>query len=405
MSDQIEEKTIHEEVTIDGALWQQLLDLTDGAAAVCYQCGVCTAVCPWGLVKEETVSVRKYMRDAQLGILPENGNENVWLCTTCAQCEAYCPRSVSISEVFRGLRYIAWENRKTEDGLPSALWSVYWNNNPWAQPPSQRTQWAKDLDIPMFDPDQHEVLLYVGCAASYDRRAQQIARSLVRVFRAADVSFGILGDDEPCCGETVMNLGHKPYFQEIVQQTSQAFEEKGVTQLVTVSPHSYDVFKNRYQGLGRGFQPIHYTQYLAMLLEEGRLQFDSLDEQQVTFHDPCYLARHNEQTEAPRMVLSAIQGLELVEMENAGVDTLCCGGGGGRMLMETAAGERFSDLRVQEALETGATILATACPFCVSCLEDSLKAQKIDNIVVMDIVEIAALALAEQEQKEAITHG
>lgn len=406
MMDEVEEKVIQDEVTIDGALWQQLLDLTDGAAAICYQCGVCTAACPWGLVKEETVSIRKYMRDAQLGILPQNGdNDNVWLCTTCAKCEAYCPRGVSISEVFRGLRYIAWENHKAEEGLPSALWSVYWNNNPWAQPPSQRTHWAKDLDLPMFDPKQHEVLLYVGCAASYDRRAQQIARSLVKVFRAADVSFGILGNDEPCCGETVMNLGHKPYFQEIVEQTSQVFEEKGVTQLVTISPHSYDVFKNRYKGLSKSFEPIHYTQYLAMLIKAGKLQFKQLDEQQVTFHDPCYLARHNVQTEAPRNILNAIEGLDLVEMENTGVDTLCCGGGGGRMLMETAAGERFSDLRVQEALETGAKILATACPFCVSCLEDSLKAQKIDNIVVMDIVEIAALALTEQEQKEAIAHG
>jgi Fe-S oxidoreductase len=378
---------------IDDALWEELIELTGGAAAPCYQCGVCTTTCPWSLVKDEVVSVRRFIRQAQLGL--QDGNHDLWLCTTCAQCEAYCPRGVPISEVFRGLRYLAWERRATPEGLPSLLWSVYWNNNPWSQPPSQRSQWAKDQPLPTFDPKRHEILFYVGCTSSYDRRAQKVARALARLLKAGEVSFGSLGDDEPCCGEAALNVGHKPYFEETAQQAARVFQEKGVTQLVTVSPHCYDVFKNHYPSFNGDFQPFHYTQYLAGLVDEGRLAFEGAVNLKVVFHDPCYLARHNDESQAPRRVLEAVPGVELVEMENAGLDTLCCGGGGGRMWLETASGERFSDLRVQEACRTGAGVLATACPFCITCLEDSLKAQKIEDLAVMDVAEIAALALVE----------
>ena len=189
-----------EPIVINDEVWDELLEITGGAAAVCFQCGVCTAICPWGLVKEEALSVREYVRQAQLGL--PNGNENLWLCTTCGQCEAYCPRGVRIAEVFRGLRSLAWKRNQVEAGLPTLLWSVHWNNNPWEQPPSQRSQWAKSLELPIFDPEAHEILYYVGCTTSYDRRAQKIAQALVRLFRAAGVSFGILGEEEPCSGRT-----------------------------------------------------------------------------------------------------------------------------------------------------------------------------------------------------------
>ncbi len=381
------------EVTvIDDALWEALVDLTHGAAMLCYQCGVCTATCPWGLVKRETVSVRTLIRQAQLGI--RENSKNLWLCATCSQCEAYCPRGVPIANVFRGLRYLAWERRETPQGLPSLLWSIYWNNNPWSQPPSQRSHWAKDIVVPTYNPSQHEILFYVGCTSSYDTRAQKIAQALVQLLSAAGVSFGTLGDDEPCCGEAALNVGHGPYFQEIVQKTSEIFKEKGIRQLVTISPHCYDVFKNHYLQIDGGFEAQHYTQYLAGLVEQNRLKFESSVELRVAFHDPCYLARHNAETKAPRQVLDAIPGVELVEMTNTGQDTLCCGGGGGRMWLETAVGERFSDLRVQEALATRAQVLATTCPFCIACLEDSVKAEKIQGLEVMDVAEIATLAVA-----------
>ncbi len=383
----------HEIVFIDDELWERMIELTGGGAALCYQCGVCTATCPWGEVKQEPLSVRKFMRQAQLGF--QNGNDSLWLCMTCAQCEAYCPRGVNITDIFRGLRTIAWEQRTMMAGLPSLLWSVYWNNNPWSQPPSQRSGWAKGLDIPAFNPQEHEILLYSGCTASYDRRAQNIARALVELLQSAGVSFGYLGEDEPCCGEAVLSVGHKPYFLEIAQSTSRLFQERGVADLVTISPHCYDVFKNHYPASAgsNGITPHHYTRYLQGLIEDGRLIFDGHLDAQVTFQDPCYLGRHNGEYQAPRKILATIPGVELVEMENHGLDALCCGGGGGRMWLETPAGERFSDLRVEQAAQTGAYYLVTACPFCAVCMEDSTKMKKGKSLQVLDVAEIAVLAL------------
>lgn len=388
------ERTIVEDgVVIDDERWLELAELTGGAAGICYQCGVCTAVCPWGEVRQEIVSIRALMRQAQLGLL--DGSEELWLCTTCAQCEAYCPRGVDIPEVIRALRYLAWGQRQTPKGLPSLLWSIHWNNNPWTQPPSLRSAWAGDLDIPIYDPEQHEITLYVGCTASYDRRAQQVARSLVHLFQAAEISFGFLGEEEPCCGEAALSVGHKAYFQEIAAGAIGRFREKGVRHLVTVSPHCYDVFRNHYPAdMGRqGILAHHYTQYLAFLLREERLRLDCPVMRLVTFHDPCYLSRHNEETDAPREILEAVPGLKLEEMAHAGIDALCCGGGGGRMWLETEPGQRFADIRVEEALAAGAEVIATACPFCVACLEDSIKAMGIQDLVVMDVAELAALAL------------
>lgn len=383
---------IRDEVLIDDAHWERLVSLTGGEAALCYQCGVCTALCPWGLVRDEALSVRGYMRRLQLGL--DDGNEDLWLCTTCAQCEMGCPRGIHVADMFRALRSTAWERNDVVSGLPSLLWSLYWNDNPWSQPPSQRALWAADLELPIFDPQEHEILLYIGCTSSYDRRAQKIGRALVRVLRAAGVRFGWLGVEEPCCGEAALSVGHKSYFEEIAARTAKNFQERGVKRLVAISPHCYDVFKNHYPSNSADFQPLHYTQLLAELVEEKRLQFNRPLEGRMTFQDPCYLGRHNNEYRAPRHVLSTIPGVELVEMTNSSETALCCGGGGGRMWLETAPGERFSDLRVKGAVNTGAAYLATACPFCIVCLEDSAKGMKLENLQVMDVAEIVDLALS-----------
>jgi Fe-S oxidoreductase len=339
--------------------------------------------------------VHSFLRTAQLG-LHTQARDELWLCTTCGQCEVQCPRGVKIKDVIRGLRYLAWEDNQPHSGLPSLLWSVYWNNNPWDQPPSNRSQWAKDLNLPRYNPDKHEILYYVGCSAAYETRAQKIARDLVKLLKAARVSFGILGDDEPCSGEEVLSLGHYPYFQDLSNQALETFRDWGVGYLITTDPHSYDAFRNYYQGDYTGYQVDHYTQYLSRLLEDGRLVFDQSLHTRITFHDPCYLARHNQEINAPRKILSAIPGVEMVEMEQFGKDTICCGGGGGRMWLETDPGERISDLRVTQAVNSGANILATACPYCVTCLEDSLKSQGLTDLVVMDIAEIGARSLGNQ---------
>jgi len=387
-------------IEIDDALWEELIEITDGKAAPCYQCGVCTAICPWGLVRDEPLSVRSIMRGAQLGLL--EAEEAIWLCTACGQCEIYCPRGVPIVEVFQSLRQLLWEKRKTPAGLTPILWSVYWNNNPLSQPPSQRMDWADGLNLQIFDSTKHEILLYFGCTASYDSRAQSVARAIVEVLRAADVSFGILGEEEPCCGEAVLRLGHSPYFQDVAQHAVDIFEKFDVSKLIALSPHCYDVFRNHYPNINESFEPLHYTEYIANLIEADRLALVGNLSSKISFHDPCLLGRVNELTDPPRAILETVPDAHVIEMPHSGPDTLCCGGGGGRMWMETPPGERFSDLRVQEALDVGADIIATACPLCISCLEDSIGSMGVTKLKVRDIAEIAQMALGQESKNDVV---
>jgi Fe-S oxidoreductase len=290
------------------------------------------------------------------------------------------------------MRYLFWKRRDVLKDLPTALWSLYWNNNPWGQPPSQRMHWIGDREIPLYDADHHDILLYIGCTSSFDRRAQNIARSLVKVLGAAEIHFGILGEGEPCCGEAALSLGHRPYFEELADKAVSVFEEHQVKKIVTISPHCYDVMRNEYPE-GVNFEILHYTQYLTKLIQDEVLTFQIPLDQKVTLQDPCFLGRRNGEYDAPREVIHAIPGISFIEMKSSGSDALCCGGGGGRMWMETPIGERFSDIRVQEAASISADIIATACPFCITCFEDSIKAEKIQDLQVMDIAELAARSI------------
>jgi len=287
---------------------------------------------------------------------------------------------------------MAWKDNLVPHGLSGVLWDVHFDGNPWGRPPSERSKWAAGLDIPRFDPAQHEVLLYVGCTASYDRRAQKISRAVVAVLRAAGVSFGTLGDDEPCCGDPARSLGNAAYLDQIVEDNTKRFQEAGVTEVVTVSPHCYDTFVRCYPEGDGTFRARHYSMLLQDLVASGKVAFQGLPEQDITFHDPCYLARHHDETEAPRAILGAIPGLRMVEMERTRSDTLCCGGGGGRMWMETPAGERFADSRIREAAGTGASLLATTCPHCVACLEDGISVTGTKNLKLTDLAELALQA-------------
>ncbi|MBI3978350.1 MAG: (Fe-S)-binding protein [Chloroflexi bacterium] len=376
---------------LDDALAEEIIRITGGAAAPCFQCGTCTATCPWGLVSGEGLRVRQLMRRAQLGLDESNGA--VWLCTTCGACEDRCPRGVPIARVMVALRQAAWQRRRVPAGLSSLMWGMYWDGNPWGRPPSQRSEWARGLDVPAFGAES-EILYYVGCTASYDQRMQKVARALAGIFRAAGVGFGTLGDREPCCGEAAHSLGQAGYVQQVVAANERLFAEVGVRTIVAISPHCYDMFKNHHF-VGQkpaGWRPLHVGEYLAELIAAGRLRFEQPLNLRVTYHDPCYLSRHNSVCEAPREILRALPGVELVEMEESRADTLCCGGGGGRMWQETVAGQRFSDIRIAQARATGAEVLATSCPHCIACLEDSAKLAEAP-LRVVDVAELVASAL------------
>lgn len=385
-------------VLLEDETWERVDEATGGAAAPCFQCGVCTAICPWGLVKEETISIRKIVRQAQLGL--PGWSDDLWLCTTCLWCESRCPHEVDITRAILGLRRLAWKERQIPQGLPTLLWNIYFDGNVWGRPPSERPLWAKGMAMKEFSPED-EILLYVGDDAAYDRRIQKVARALALLLHAAGVTFGTLGEREPSSGDPVRNVGHEEYLAEIIDTNARLFQEAGVKTMVTISPHCYDMFANRYPNLSGDFRPLHYSQYLLGLIEDGRLKFEHELPLKVTYHDPCYLSRRNGICDEPRRVLRSIPGLQLVEMERSGQDTLCCGGGGGRMWVETAGSERFSVLRVREAAETGAEVLVTCCPYCLSCLEASLSAVGKSKLRVMDLAEVAHLAI----QGRAATSG
>jgi len=389
-----------EVIVLDDDRWDRVLAATHGEAGACYQCGTCTATCPWGLVAGPSIGVRSVMRKAQLGI--EGWGEAVWRCTTCGACESHCPHQVPISEVMLGLRSLAWQERAVPAGLPGVLWDMHWDGNPWGRPPSTRSAWAAGLDIPRFDPTEHGFLLYVGCTASFDRRAQKVARAVVGLLRATNVSFGTLGDDEPCCGDAARSLGNDAFLGEIVKKNVRQFAEAGVKEVVTVSPHCYDTFARCYPEGDGHFHARHYSQLARNLLLQGQLTFTGLPETAVTFHDPCYLARHHDETEAPRSLLGAMPGVALTEMTRSREETLCCGGGGGRMWMETPSEDRFARSRVNEAAATGASYLVTTCPHCIACLEDGVSASGSSSMKVIDLAELAMLAGAHHPDTDGV---
>ena len=232
-----------------------------------------------------------------------------------------------------------------------------------------------------------ELLLFMGCFAGYDPLVKKAAFALINILKEADVNFGILGSQESCCGESANKAGNEDLFHKLAEKNIHTFNVNGVRRIVTISPHCYHTFKNEYPKLGGDFEVLHYTQYLAQLIKDGRLRFNKELDKRITYHDPCYLGRHNGIYNEPREVLSAISGLEVVEMPLSQEISFCCGGGGGKIWLETKKEDRISDLRLQQAITTGASILAVACPYCMVNLEDS-KLVNNESIVIKDIAEL-----------------
>jgi len=358
--------------------------------SLCYQCGVCTATCPWSEVRD--INLRKMLRLAQLGLGGLEG-ESLWLCTTCRACVARCPRGVEIIDVIRAARRFVTGAGLEPDRLKTVRGHLSSVGNPWGGKREDRLRWAEGLRVRPYTRGM-EVLLFVGCTAAYDPRVRKVAQSVARILEAAGVPFGVLGNEEGCCGEPALQVGDTGLFESLVARNAETFRLKGVERVVAVSPHSYAVLKNEYPKFGATFEVEHYTQFLSRLLDEGRLRLRPNGGAVTTYHDPCYLGRHNGIYEEPRKLLESVPGLALEEMERSKSNSLCCGGGGGRIFLETPPEERFSDIRVRQAEQTGAEILCTACPYCIMNLEDSAKTVAKSPLAVKDVAEIVAGALA-----------
>ena len=355
---------------------------------LCYQCGKCDAVCPWN--KVITFSMRKVIREAAFGLTDVEG-DSFWRCTTCGKCVQQCPRQVKQIELGVSLRRIATEYQVFPTSVKpvrTMSGSLAGEGNPLNEDRQKRGDWAEDHSVKPFT-EGMEILYFVGCYLSYDARLKKVAVATAGILNKAGVDFGILGAKESCCGESIRKTGDEDVFKRLATGNIKTFIDAGVKKILVSSPHCYHTLKNEYPEFMVNFEVVHITQYLVSLIDEGRLELTGEYAKKVTYHDPCYLGRHNDIYEEPREVLKKIPGLELAEMVEARENSLCCGGGGGRIWMETAKSERFSDIRVAQAQAVGAQVLATSCPYCITNFEESrLSLEPEDDIEIKDITEI-----------------
>ena len=374
------------------APYQEIIDVikTNGGDAFkrCFQCGLCDTVCPWNRVR--TFSMRKIVREATFG-LTDIESEEIWRCTTCGRCPQRCPRDVQQIASGVALRRIATEYQvfpKAVKPVRTASASLIDEGNPLTEARKDRANWAEGLSVKPFT-EGMEVLYFPGCYLSYDPRLKKVARATAGILTQAGVDFGILGTQENCCGESIRKAGEEELFKRLARENIKTFIDHGVQKILVSSPHCYHTFKNEYPEFRVNFEVVHITQFLFELLQSGRLALNKEYGKKVAYHDPCYLGRHNGIFDEPREALKKIPGLELLELPESRVDSLCCGGGGGRIWMETPKGERFSELRLAQALEVGAEVLVTACPYCMTMFEDSrLTLEVTERLEVKDITEI-----------------
>lgn len=356
----------------------------------CYQCGLCDVVCPWNRVRN--FSMRKIVREATFG-MTDIESDDIWLCSTCGMCPQQCPRDVKQIESGVSLRRIATEygifptTAKPIRGVSASLTA---EGNPLNEQRKDRALWAEGLSVKTFTEDM-DVLYFSGCYLSYDPRLKKVAVATAKILKKADVKFGILGARENCCGESIRKTGDEELFKRLATENIKTFIDSGVKKILVSSPHCYHTFKNEYPEFMVNFEVIHIVQYLSQLLSEGRLDLTTAYNRKVTYHDPCYLGRHNDIYDEPRDVLKKVPGVELCEMPESRETSLCCGGGGGRIWMETLKGERFSDLRLEQAVNVGADVLATSCPYCVTHFEESrIAMEDSERLEIKDITEIVA---------------
>lgn len=360
---------------------------------LCYQCGLCDTVCPWNRVR--SYSMRRIIREATFG-LTDIETEEMWRCTTCGNCPRQCPRGVKIIEAGVSLRRISTEYGvfpAPVSPVKGVAASLLGKGNPLGEDRDKRAAWAEGLPVKPYTEDM-EILYFPGCYLCYDPRLKKVARATAKILNKAGVSFGILGEQENCCGESIRKTGDEELFKRLARQNIKNFVDSGVRRILVSSPHCYHTFKNEYAEFMVNFEIVHMAQYIFELFEQGRLALSGEYAKKVTYHDPCYLGRHNGVYDQPREALKRVPGLELLEMADTLENSLCCGGGGGRIWMETIKGERFSDLRLEQATSVGAQVLATTCPYCITHFEESrIALEDSESIEIKDIAEIIQEAI------------
>ena len=395
--------------SVERFTWKDLFD-----SFTCTECGRCQAACPATCtgkplnprqivhaIKTNLLENGPALREGRSGSLPLIGDEGegtnteeaIWSCTTCGACMEACPVLIEqMPKIIKMRRHLV----ETESKFPEELLNLFENmeqrSNPWGIAPGERAKWVSTLPVKPFVAGETEYLLYVGCAGSFDSRAKQVTVALASVLNAAGISFGILGKDEKCCGDSLRRLGNEFLFEKMANENVDLFRERGVTKVITLCPHCLTTLKNDYRQYGLELEVVHQSELVAGLIREGRIKLEGNDQRlgKISYHDPCYLGRHNDVFDAPRSVVQAVTGAAPQEAERHGRNSFCCGAGGGRMWMEEFTGERVNHTRVDELLAGNPDTVCVACPYCMTMMEDGLKDRGAGHVRVRDVVEVLA---------------
>jgi succinate dehydrogenase/fumarate reductase iron-sulfur protein len=366
---------------------------------LCTKCSICYSTCP--CVPDErflgpsalTANYR-YIIDSRDEGLNERLKPiigNIWLCTSCNSCTLVCPKQIDASTAIVENRSLIVERGYIPRTVTDVLTNVMRYHNPIGRYPTKRMEWAEGPNIKAYpNVTKADILYFVCCLTAYDVRHQKIAKALVAIFNRLGVDFANLGNEEWCCGDHILRLGEKGLFEQLAEHNLSMFKKFEENKIVTISPHCYNTFKNDKPYADANLYVQHYTQYLAEAIEKGQLNPSKPLRKRVAYHDPCFLGKRNLIFEEPRKILESIKGVEVVEMKRNKENSFCCGGGAGRVWTEDAPPrKRPSVERVKEALELGVEVIATACPFCVSTLEDAVKVLDVEEkIAIRDIVEL-----------------
>ncbi len=389
---------------VEDFTWKQLLD-TDA----CTMCGRCTSVCPAHATgkpldpREIVLKTGEVMAatgspqvsppiglDGEITISADLlfdriTPEEIWACTSCKACDENCPVNIEILDKILDMRrYLTLMESDFPTELGNAFRGMENSGNPWGMSQSDRSNWTKALDgieiIEGGDPFTAEYLYWVGCAGSFDDKNQKVTQAMAKLLQRAEISFAILGPAENCTGDPARRSGNEYIFQMLAMQNIEMMNDMGVRKIITQCPHCFNTLDNEYPQLGGNYEVLHHSQFLETLIDSGRLDMTgaNLDERMV-YHDSCYLGRHNDVYMAPRNVIGSLKGIEIVEADRNGTKGMCCGAGGARMWMEETTGKQVNVERSQELLATGATRIATACPFCYIMIDDGVKSQGVEE--------------------------